>query len=102
MSPRDPHPEAPLEDWPFQRLRDEAFDRAKHRGDLGFFVDLMSHTPALAATADEGGSLGEMSGSFIEVVQAARDTLHGDPGELEPMLRAVFVDYLRKHPPATS
>lgn len=91
-------PDLSPEEWPYENLRDAAFDRARHRGDLGFFLDLMAHTSALTATADEGGSLGEMSGSFIEVVQAAREAFSADPGEMEPMFRAVFADYLRRHP----
>ena len=88
----------PYEDWPFDELRDAAFDRARHNRDLSFFVDLMAHTPALAATADEGGSLGEISGSLIETFQAAQEAFKKDPGELEPLFRAVFATYLREHP----
>lgn len=88
----------PYEDWPFERLRDAAFDRARHRRDIGFFVDLMAHTPALAATADEGGSLGETAGSLIETVEAVRQAFGDTPPELEPLFRAVFATYLREHP----
>jgi hypothetical protein len=91
-------PAAAYEDWPYERLRDAAFDRARDRRDLGFFIDLMAHTPALAATADEGGSLGEISGSLIETVEAARQAFRNAPGELEPLFRAVFATYLREHP----
>ncbi len=87
------------ESWPYERLRDAAIDRARHRLDLGFLVDLMAHTPALTATADEGGSLGEIGGSVIEVAEAARQAFGSEGvGELEPMFRAVFADYLRRHP----
>lgn len=92
------HPDLPYEDWPFDDLRDAAFDRARHRRDLTFFVDLMAHTPALTATADEGGSLGEISGSFLETIEAARQAFRQDPGDLEPLFRAVFATYLRDHP----
>jgi AcrR family transcriptional regulator len=88
----------PYEDWPFDQLRDAAFDRARHNRDLSFFVDLMAHTPALAATADEGGSLGEISGSLIETFEAAKQAFGDDPGEMEPLFRAVFATYLREHP----
>jgi hypothetical protein len=92
------HPEPPFEEWPYERLRDAAFDRARDRHDLGFFIELMAHTPALAATADEGGSLGEISGSLIETLEAARQAFRDAPGELEPLFRAVFATYLREHP----
>lgn len=91
-------PEPPYEDWPYEQLRDAAFERARDRRDLGFFIQLMAHTPALGATADEGGSLGEMSGSLIETFEAARQAFRDDPGELEPLFRAVFATYLREHP----
>jgi len=51
MSDSAPHPDLPYEDWPYDELRDAAFDRARHRRDLTFFIDLMAHTPALAATS---------------------------------------------------
>ena len=98
MSDEATTPAGPYEDWPYDTLRDAAFDRAKQRHDLGFFVDLMAHTSAMAATADEGGSLGEISGSFIETIEAAREAFRDAPGELEPMFRAVFATYLRDHP----
>ena len=88
----------PYEDWSYGDLRDAAFERARKNHDLQFFIDLMAHTPALTATADEGGSLGEISGSFIESIEAARQAFRADPGELEPLFRAVFATYLREHP----
>jgi hypothetical protein len=98
MSDEAPDPDLPYEDWPYDDLRDAAFDRARHHRDLSFFVDLMAHTPALTATADEGGSLGEISGSFIETIEAVKQAFRDDPGELEPLFRAVFATYLREHP----
>ena len=98
MSEQASPPEGPYEDWPYDQLRDAAFERARQRRDLAFFVGLMEHTPAMAATADEGGSLGEISGSLIETVEAAREAFSGDPGELEPLFVAVFSTYLRAHP----
>lgn len=92
-------PDLPYEEWPYEALRDAAFDRARHHRDVGFFVDLMAHTPALTATADEGGSLGEIGGSFIETIEAARQAFSREgAGDLEPLFRAVFATYLRKHP----
>ena len=85
------------EDWPYDTLRDTAFDRARQYRDLRFFIDLMDHTQALAATADEGGSLGEISGSLIEVVEASRQMFSDEPEDLGPMFRAVFATYLREH-----
>ncbi len=47
-----------LEDLPYDELRERAFAVAEQRPDIGFFFDLMNHTAALNAAADEGGSLG--------------------------------------------
>lgn len=85
------------EDWDYHELRETTFERARELNDIRFFVRLMSHTPAMAATADEGGSLGEISGSLIEVVEASRQMFSDEPDELGPMYRAVFATYLREH-----
>jgi len=88
-----------LEALPYQELRDRAFHRAEHHGDLKFFYGLFRHTPAMGAMADEGGSLGETGGSIIETVKAARQAFGDEPpADMEAMFRAVFVDYLRSHP----
>lgn len=87
-----------LEDLPYEELRDKAFHLAEERHDIGFFVDLFSHTPAMNAMAGEGGSLGEISGSIIETVRAAREAFGAaSVGELEPLFRARFASYVREH-----
>jgi hypothetical protein len=93
------HPDLAYEDWPYEDLRDTAFERARQYHDLKFFTDLMAHTPALTATADEGGSLGETAGSFIETIEAAKQAFsRTGVGDLEPLFVAVFSTYLREHP----
>ncbi len=93
------HPDLPYEEWPYEDLRDAAFERARQRHDLQFFIDLMAHTPALTATADEGGSLGETAGSFIETIEAAKQAFsRTGVGDLQPLFVAVFSTYLREHP----
>ena len=61
-----------LEDLPYDELRDRAFAIAEERRDVGFFIDLFNHTPAMHDASDEGGSLGDISGSLVETVRAAR------------------------------
>jgi len=86
------------EDLPYEELRDKAFDRAQERHDVRFFYDLYRHTPAVTAMADEGGSLGEISGSIIEIVEGAREAFGEDSvGEWQPMFVAVYATYLREH-----
>lgn len=86
------------EDLPYAELREKAFDLAEQRHDLGFFYDLFRHTPAINATAAEGGSLGEISGSILELVSAARETFGEEQvGDMQPLFVANFATYLRKH-----
>lgn len=86
------------EDLPYDELREKAFDLAEKRHDLGFFYDLYRHTPAINATAAEGGSLGDISGSILELVSAARETFGEEQvGDMQPLFVANFATYLRKH-----
>ena len=88
-----------LQDLPFEELRQRAFKRAEHHMDLGFFTDLFSHMPGMAAIEGEGGDLGAVGGTFIESVRAFRE-MFGEK-ELdettEALLRARFVEYLTEH-----
>jgi hypothetical protein len=87
-----------LEDLPYDELRDRAFALAERRRDLGFFLDLLNHTSALNAAADEGGSLGEIGGTISETIAATRQVFGSDGvGELEPLFRARFATYIRDH-----
>jgi len=87
-----------LEDLSYEELHRRAFELAQHRHDVGFFYDLYNHTRAMHVAAEEGGSLGEFSGSLVELVEATREAFGDevDP-ELEPLFRARFVTYLREH-----
>lgn len=86
-----------LEDLPYDELRDRAFAVAEEHHDLGFFLDLFNHTPAMHDASDEGGSLGDISGSLIETVRAARQAFGEESvGPLEPLFRARFATYIRE------
>lgn len=87
-----------LADLPYDELKGRAINLAKKRHDIGFFYDLLRHTPAINATADEGGSLGEFSGSILEMVEAAHQVFgSGQVGDMEPLFRARFEEYLNEH-----
>ena len=88
-----------LEDLSFTELRHRAFQRAEHHMDIGFFADLLSHMPGMVAIEGEGGDLGSIGGTFIETVRAVREMLGDDQlsPEMEALLRARFIDYLRSH-----
>lgn len=89
-----------LEDLPFDDLRHRAFHLAERRVDLGFFADVFSHMPGMAAIEGEGGDLGSTGGTIIETVRAAREMFSShvelDP-DTEALLRARFATYLREH-----
>ena len=87
-----------LEDLPYDELRDRAFDIAEHKLDLGFFVDLFNHAPAMHDVQDEGGSAGDIGGSFLETIRAAKQVFGGESvGDLEPLFRARFATYIREN-----
>lgn len=97
-APDTPAPSSPYESWSYEQLRRAAFDRAKQRRDISFFIGLYEHTSAMAKTVDEGGSLGEIGGTLTEMWEGAQQLFGRDGvGELEPMYRAVFIDYLNQH-----
>jgi len=87
-----------FEDLAYDELRDRAFDLARKRHDLGFFLDLFNHTPAMRATSTEGGDLGSIGGTVIELAEAAREAFGEDSvGDLQPLFVARFATYLREH-----
>lgn len=86
------------EDLPYEELRDKAFDLAEKRHDIGFFVDLYNHSPSMVAASTEGGSLGDISGTLVDMVSASRETFTEDNvGPLQPLFVARFATYLRDH-----
>ena len=87
-----------LEDLPYEELRHRAFELAEKRHDIGFFYDLLAHTPSLENVADEGGSLGDISGSLVGLIGAAKEAFGSERvAELEPLFVARFATYIREH-----
>lgn len=92
-----------LEDLPYEELRQRAFHLAEKRHDIGFFYDLLAHTPAMENVSDEGGSLGDISGSLLGVISAAKEAFgHEQVGDLEPLFVARYATYIREHGGDTS
>lgn len=89
-----------LEDLPFDELRKRAFHIAERHLDLGFFTDLYSHMPGMAAIEGEGGDLGSTGGTIIESIRAAQQ-MFGDGSDLDPDTKALvtarFATYIREH-----
>ncbi|MDX6204657.1 MAG: hypothetical protein QOE76_3077 [Frankiales bacterium] len=95
--PMNPETFAQLDALSTEELRQRAFKLAEHNHDVGFFWDVVKHLPESGALAAEDGSLGNITGSLIETVQAAHEIFGGHLDQLgaaEPLLRAKFIDYL--------
>lgn len=86
------------EDLPYTDLRDKAFDMAHQKHDIGFFYDLYRHAPSLQGAQSEGGSLGDISDTIIDMIAAAEQTFgEENVGELQPLFVAKFATYLREN-----
>jgi len=87
-----------LDDLSTEELRDRAFALAEHRHDLRFFWDLARHLPQAGVLAAEDGSPGHVFGSIETAVEGFRE-LFGDAdlGDVEPLFRIRFIDYLKTH-----
>jgi hypothetical protein len=87
-----------LDDLSTEELRDRAIALAERRHDLRFLWELARHLPQAAVLAGEDGSPGHFFGSLEKTVEAVRE-LFGDSGlgDLEPLFRARFLDYLKTH-----
>ena len=84
-----------LDALPTEELRRRAFERAEQRRDIGFFWDLVRHLPPSEEIASEDGSAGNITGSLTEVVEIAREMTGRDLGDIEPLVRARFISYIR-------
>ena len=85
-----------LEALSTEELRHRAFDLAEHKHDVRFFWDVIKHMKASHDIASEDASSGNLTGSIAESVRAVRELTSGELGEDEPLLRAKFIDYLRR------
>ena len=85
-----------LDALPTDELRQRAFDLAESKRDVAFFWDIVKHMRASQDIAAEDASSGNITGSIAEAIDAIRELTSGDlADEMEPLLRARFIDYLR-------
>ena len=63
---------------------------------LDAFWDIVKHMKASRDIASEDASSGNLTGSIAESVRVVRELTNGELGEDEPLLRARFIDYLRR------
>jgi hypothetical protein len=85
---------AELDALPTRELQDRAFTRAREERDISFFWTLFEHLPAGESGND--GALGVQS-TVDDAVAVWRETTDQEYGDEEPMIRAVFIDYLINH-----
>jgi hypothetical protein len=79
-----------------EELRQRAFDRAEKHHDVGFFWDLIKHLPPSEDIASEDASSGNITGGLADAVELVRELMGRDLGDTEPLVRARFIDYIRK------
>ena len=85
-----------LDQLPTDELRRQAFEKAEQHRDVGFFWDLVRHLPHSDDIATEDGSSGAITGSIAELVEMVRQLMGHELGDTEPLLRARFIDYIRR------
>ncbi|ROT28034.1 hypothetical protein [Micromonospora sp. HM5-17] len=79
-----------------EELRERAFALARRRRDLGFFWSVFRHLPNADEAAILDGSPNAAGPTVDEAVALWREfTGHGYE-ETAPLLRAAFIDYLRR------
>jgi hypothetical protein len=87
---------AELAALPTEELRQRAFAKARHHGDVGFFWSLVRHLPHADDAEQLDGSLGAVGATIDDAVALWRELTGHGYGESEPLLRAAFIDYLQK------
>jgi hypothetical protein len=80
-----------------EELRERAFTRARHRGDINFFWQLIERLPASRETESNDESLGTLGSTIEEAVGIWRELTGHEYGDREPIIRAAFIDYLLHH-----
>lgn len=83
-----------------EELRERAFHQARERRDVGFFVKIIRHLPHADDAESIDGSLGSVGASISDLVSLWREFTGHGYGESEPLLRAVFIDYLMTPDPS--
>lgn len=79
-----------------EELRRRAFELAERRHDVGFFWELVRHLPPSGDLASEDASAGHIGGSISETIELVRELFGRGLGDAEPLIRARFIDYIRR------
>src|SRR6266550_6776587 len=88
---------AELDSLSTEELRERAFAVAREHRDLGFFWTVLRHLPHADDTEGLDASLGAYGASVDDAVALWREFTGHGYGDSEPLLRAAFIDYLRRH-----
>jgi len=81
-----------------EELRQRAFHIARERRDLEFFKGIIQHLPHSIDAETLDGSLGSVSATITDLVSIWREFTGHGYGDMEPIARAAFIDYLTRHP----
>jgi hypothetical protein len=87
---------AELDALPTEELRHRAFELAERKHDVGFFWEIIRHLPPSDDIAAEDASAGNITGSLAEMTELVRQLAGRSLGDAEPLIRARFIDYIRK------
>lgn len=79
-----------------EELRERAFARARERRDVGFFWSVLGHLPNADEAEALDGAPNSIGSTIDEAVALWREMTGHGYEESEPLLRAAFIDYLRK------
>ena len=77
-----------------EELRELAFDKAREERDGAFFWDLFQHLPSATDAEVGDNSLGDIGPEVDDFVGLWREFTGHEYGEMEPLIRARFIDYL--------
>lgn len=86
-----------LDRQPTEDLQRRAFALARGRRDWRFFIELFRHTPTALEAEDLDPDVSEIGVAIDDLLSMWREGTKGDWGSAEPLARAAFIDYIRKH-----
>jgi hypothetical protein len=78
-------------------LRHRAFTLAVHHRDVAFFWSVFKHLPHAQDAESLDASMAAIGPSVADAVSLWREFTGHGYGDAEPLLRAAFIDYIRRH-----
>ncbi|MFV2086916.1 hypothetical protein [Micromonospora sp. LOL_021] len=77
-----------------EQLREQAFELARQRKDLGFFWSITQRLSRADDASELDGAPNSIGPTVEDAVALWREFTGHEYGESEPLLRAAFIDYL--------